>query len=204
MLKIDIAGVILAGGRSSRMGGRDKAFVELCGRPMIEHAIERFTPQCATLAINSNAAQGAYAAYKCPVLGDDPPDYSGPLAGVLAGLDWAASLGHTHIVTVAVDTPFFPDDLVTRLTSAAGPNGLSLAQSQGLSGENLHPTFGLWPVNLRGDLRRALSDGVRKIVAWTDRHDPGYAAFASVGHDPFFNINSPDDLQRAEDMMAVL
>lgn len=199
---MEIAGVILAGGRSSRMGGRDKAFVELGRRPLIGHAIERLGAQCAPLAINANGGAERFAAFGLPVLPDDPPDYAGPLAGVLAGLDWAAAEGCSHIVTVAVDTPFFPRDLVARLRAETGPSGLALAAS----GEGKiwrHPTFGLWPVALRDDLRAALGEGMRKIVLWADLHDPGRADFGVDGGDPFFNINTPDDLAEAERMLAL-
>jgi molybdopterin-guanine dinucleotide biosynthesis protein A len=197
-----IAGLILAGGRSSRMGGRDKAFVPLAGRPLIAHAIARLGRQVGPLAINTNAQAEAFAGYGLPLLADEARDYSGPLAGVLAGLDWAAAEGHSHIVSVAVDTPFFPDDLAARLRDAQGEAGLSLAATDGPDGHWRHPTFGLWPVALRDDLRAALADGTRKIVLWADRHAPGKAVFDAHDHDPFFNINTPEDLETAERMIA--
>lgn len=199
---MQVAGVILAGGRSSRMGGRDKAFVELGGRPLIAHAVERLGTQCGPLAINANAGLERFAPYGLPVLADDPPDYAGPLAGVLAGLDWAVVEGCSHIVTVAVDTPFFPTDLVAQLRAQAGPRGLALAAS-GAEKIWRHPTFGLWPVALREDLRAALSEGLRKIVLWADGHDPGRAVFGVQDGDPFFNINTPEDLAEAHRMLAL-
>lgn len=202
MAELDVAGLILAGGRSSRMGGHDKAFVTLAQKPLMSHAIARLSKQCRAMAINSNADPDAFASFGLPILGDQPPDYSGPLAGVLAGLDWAAQQGHSHILSVAVDTPFFPDTLRIRLQEAMGASGLSLAATRGADGTWRHPTFGLWPVALREDLRCCLSDGMRKIVLWTDRHAPGSAVFEVTGHDPFFNINTPDDLRHAEDLMG--
>jgi len=122
---------------------------------------------------------------------------------VLAGLDWAAALGAEAIVTVAADTPLFPEDLAARLQAAAGPSGLALAASPDEEGRVwAHPTFGLWPVALRQDLRAALIGGLRKILRWTDRHGAGQALFAARPHDPFFNINTPEDLARAERLVA--
>jgi molybdopterin-guanine dinucleotide biosynthesis protein A len=128
---------------------------------------------------------------------DDRP---GPLAGVLAGLDWAAGLGAAAVVTAAADTPFLPHDLVARLAAAAGSSGLALAATREGDGVVRHPTFGLWPVALRDDLAEALAQGVRKVVVWTDAHGAGTAVF----DDPraFFNVNTPEDLETARGMLA--
>jgi molybdopterin-guanine dinucleotide biosynthesis protein A len=125
------------------------------------------------------------------------------LAGVLAGLDWAANLGAPAIITAAADTPFFPPDLAARLVANAGPSGLCLAASADPAGK-LHrqPTFGLWPTALRHDLRDALTGGLRKIVLWTDSHNAGTAEFPSIPFDPFFNINTPEDITEAEKLMG--
>lgn len=196
-------GVILAGGRATRMGGGDKGLRELGGRPLIAHVIDRLSPQCGPLAINANGDPGRFAAFTLPVLADGQPDQPGPLAGVLAGLDWAASQGAETVVTAAADTPFFPRDLVERLRAHAGPSGLCLAASPDETGRpRRHPTFGLWPVALREDLRTALAEGLRKIVLWTDRHDAGMAVFDSLPHDPFFNVNTPDDMAEAGRLLA--
>jgi molybdopterin-guanine dinucleotide biosynthesis protein A len=194
-----IAGVILAGGRATRMGGGDKGLRRVGGRRLMDHALERLAPQVGTLAINANGDPARLAEFGLPVLADSLPDHPGPLAGVLAGLDWAAGIGAQAIVTAAADTPFFPRDLAARLVAAAGPSGLSLAASPDDTGRmQRHPTFGLWPVALRDDLRAALTGGLRKIVLWTDGHGAGTAAFASDPFDPFFNVNTPDDLAMAE------
>lgn len=194
-----IAGVILAGGRATRMGGGDKGLRRVGGRRLMDHALERLAPQVGLMAINANGDPARLAEFGLPVLADSLPDHPGPLAGVLAGLDWAATQGAEAIVTAAADTPFFPRDLAARLVAAAGPSGLCLAASPDDTGRmQRHPTFGLWPVALRDDLRAALTGGLRKIVLWTDGHGAGTAAFPSDPFDPFFNVNTPDDLALAE------
>jgi len=201
----DPAGVILAGGRATRMGGGDKGLRQVGDRRLIDHVIDRLAPQCAALAINANGDPARFAEFGLPVLADSLPDHPGPLAGVLAGLDWAAAEGHAAIVTAAADTPFFPRDLARRLAAAAGPSGLALAASRDAEGKLWrHPTFGLWPVALRDDLRAALRGGLRKIVLWTDAHGAGLAEFPATPFDPFFNVNTPEDIARAEDLRALL
>jgi molybdenum cofactor guanylyltransferase len=194
-------GVILAGGRATRMGGGDKGLRVVAGRRLIDHVIDRLRPQVAGLAINANGDPARFAEFGLPVLPDSLADQPGPLAGVLAGLDWAAGQGAESIVTAAADTPFFPPDLVARLQAAAGPEGLALAASPDDTGRmQRHPTFGLWPVALRDDLRAGLEGGLRKIVLWTDRHGAGRAEFTDGAFDPFFNVNTPEDIARAEDL----
>ena len=196
-------GVILAGGRATRMGGGDKGLRLVGGRRLIDHVIDRLGPQCAALAINANGDPARLAEFGLPVLPDSLPDHPGPLAGVLAGLDWAAGQGADAIVTAAADTPFFPADLVARLTEKAGPSGLCLAASPDETGRvQRHPTFGLWPVALRDDLRAALTGGLRKIVIWTDGHGAGQAVFDASPFDPFFNVNTPEDIATAEALMG--
>ncbi|CUX80100.1 MAG: molybdopterin-guanine dinucleotide biosynthesis protein MobA [Roseibaca calidilacus] len=196
-------GVILAGGRATRMGGGDKGLRTLGEKRIIDHVIDRLRPQCAALAINANGDPARLAEFGLPVLPDSLPDHPGPLAGVLAGLNWAAARGATAIVTAAADTPFFPTNLVARLQQDAGPKGLCLAASHDEDGIlRRHPTFGLWPVALRDDLRAALETGMRKIVLWTDQHDAGTALFASEAGDPFFNINTPEDIDTGLQLMG--
>ena len=193
-------GLILAGGRATRMGGGDKGRLMLAGRPLIARVIDALGPQVDRLALNANGPAARWDDLGLPVLPDPVADRPGPLAGVLAGLDWAAELGCPHIVTAAADTPFLPPDLVPRLLFAAGPSGLALAATREGDRTWPQPTFGLWPVALREDLRAALDGGIRKIVAWTERHDAGLAVFDTEPWDPFFNVNTPEDLARAEDM----
>ena len=196
-------GVILAGGRATRMGGGDKGLRVVGGRRLIDHVIDRLAPQCGALAINANGDPARLAEFGLPILPDSLPDHPGPLAGVLAGLDWAAGQGADAIVTAAADTPFFPADLVARLVAHAGPSGLCLAASPDETGRvQRHPTFGLWPVALRDDLRAALVGGLRKIVIWTDGHGAGQAVFDSAPFDPFFNVNTPEDIATAETLMG--
>jgi molybdopterin-guanine dinucleotide biosynthesis protein A len=199
-----LPGVILAGGRATRMGGGDKGLRTVGARSLLDMVIERLGAQCAPLALNANGDPARLARFCLPVLPDGLPDHPGPLAGVLAGLDWAAKLGAAAIVTAAADTPFLPRDLAARLRAAAGPSGLALAASPDETGRlRRHPTFGLWPVALRDDLRRALEGGLRKIVLWTDAHGAGTAAFAREPFDPFFNVNTPEDLAEAARLLAV-
>lgn len=195
-----VAGVILAGGRATRMGGGDKGLREVAGRRLIDHVIDRLSSQVQAVAINANGDPDRWAEFGLPVLADGLPDYPGPLAGVLAGMDWAADNGFLAVVSVAADTPFFPRDLLRGLSDAAGPSGLCLAASPDEKGRiQRQPTFGLWPVALRHDLRQALLDGLRKVVLWTDRHQAGQAVFTGAA-DPFFNVNTPEDLELAEDI----
>ncbi len=188
-------GVILAGGRATRMGGGDKGLLPLGDGTILGRVIERLAPQVAGLALNANGDPARFAGLDLPVVPDSMAGFAGPLAGVLAGLDWAAETGATHIVSAAADTPFLPADLVARLETAASPGGLALAASP--SGR--HPTFGLWPVALRDDLRAALEGGLRKVLLWTDAHGAGTANFPD--DDAFFNVNTPQDLATAEAML---
>ena len=200
-------GVILAGGRGTRMGGADKALLAIGGATLLSCAIARLAPQVEAMAINANGDPGRFAACGLPVLPDRIDGFAGPLAGVLAGLDWAADLGADSVVTVAVDTPFFPRDLAARLQGAAQgmahPLALAATAGDGAAikssrdpGLVRHPTFGLWPTALRGDLREALEGGVRKVVAWTQRHAARDAMFEDA--EAFFNVNAPEDLARAQ------
>lgn len=197
-------GVILAGGLSSRMGGGDKGLLPLGESTLLGHVIDRLAPQVGAMALNANGEAARFDGVGLPVVPDSLDGFPGPLAGVLAGLDWAAEQGADCIVTAAADTPFFPRDLVARLLEAAGdmPVPLVLSGSRDENGKLWRqPTFGLWPVALRDDLRAALKDGLRKVVIWTDGHGGRLAEFDSVGNDPFFNVNTPEDLEQARTML---
>lgn len=193
-------GVILAGGLATRMGGGDKGLLALGGQSLLARVIDRLEPQVAGLALNANGDAARFADLGLPVLPDTVEGYAGPLAGVLAGLDWAAGHGAESIVTAAADTPFFPEDLVPRLLLAgegmAHPLVLAATREEGKLYR--HPTFGLWPVALRDDLRAALEGGLRKVVLWTDTHGGRVAEFPTHPFDPFFNVNTPEDLAEAE------
>ncbi|NNF72838.1 MAG: molybdenum cofactor guanylyltransferase MobA [Rhodobacteraceae bacterium] len=198
-------GVILAGGLAQRMGGGDKGLLRLDDKTILDHVIARLAPQTDGLAINANGDESRFASLGLPVIADSVDEFPGPLAGVLAGLDWAAERGADCIVTAAADTPFLPDDLVDGLRAATLGNALPFALAATPDperGQNRHPTFGLWPVALRDDLRAALADGVRKVVAWTDGHGAATALFDTGKGDPFFNVNTPEDLETARRILA--
>ncbi|WP_071672982.1 molybdenum cofactor guanylyltransferase MobA [Nioella nitratireducens] len=197
-------GLILAGGRATRMGGGDKGRLMLGQRTLFARVIERIGPQVAALALNANGEVARFADLGLPVLPDGLAGFPGPLAGVLAGLDWAAVQGASHIVTVAADTPFFPEDLVPRLLLASETEGqpIALAASEAEGRALMQPTFGLWPVALRQDLRASLAQGERKVRRWAGGHGVALAPFPAGRVDPFFNINTPEDLARAEAMLG--
>lgn len=195
-------GVILAGGKATRMGGGDKGMRPLQGRRVIDHVIDRLQPQVGRLALNANGDATRFDGLGLPILPDSLPDHPGPLAGVLAGLNWAHAQGASHIVTAAADTPFFPLNLVDVLRSEGGAQGFALAATRDGTGKLWRqPTFGLWPVALRDNLQDALVGGLRKIVLWTDQHNAGTAVFDGIENDPFFNINTPEDMKIAERMV---
>ena len=195
-----IPGLILAGGGARRMGGGDKALLPLAGRPLLAHVLDRLAPQLGPLALSANGDRKRFAAFGLPVLADEERAGAGPLAGLLAGLDWAATLGAAELVTAAVDTPFLPRDLVARLRAAAGPAGIAIAAAPGGAGPERHPTAGLWPVALRATLRADLAAGERRLGAWAAARGCALASFPDP--DAFFNVNTPADLARAEAMLA--
>ena len=197
-------GVVLAGGLARRMGGGDKARLQIAGRTILERVLARMQPQCSALILNANGDTGRFADIGLPVVPDSVPDFAGPLAGILAGLDWAAAYATAtiDIVSVPGDCPFLPVDLVARLSAAREQEKTPLACAR--SGEQRHPVVGLWPVALRDDLRAALcQDGVRKIEAWTARHGVAIAQWPATPVDPFFNVNTPDDAAQAERLAAL-
>jgi molybdopterin-guanine dinucleotide biosynthesis protein A len=194
-----IAGVILAGGLARRMGGGDKGELKLGGKSILAHVVERLGPQVEALAINANGDPKRFSAYGLPVIADSIEGSPGPLAGVLAGLDWAGRSGFSHIVTAATDTPFLPRNLVARLEAAAQTAQVELAAAA--SGGRAHPVIGLWPCRLADDLRLALAQGMRKVDEWTVRHGVAEAWFESGPNDPFFNVNRPQDLEEAEALL---
>ena len=186
-----IVGVVLAGGASRRMGGRDKAAIELDGETLLKRAVRRLRPQVDRTVVN--APPGAWRDAAVPLVPDDLPDQPGPLAGLLAAM--ARADEEDRIVTVAVDTPFFPEDLVSRLLTH---QGIAFAGSGG----RVHPVFGIWPACLCSDLRAFLEGGERKILAFADRHGFSTVEFETDPSDPFFNVNTPDDLAEAQRLAA--
>ncbi|MSO93185.1 MAG: molybdenum cofactor guanylyltransferase MobA [Rhodospirillales bacterium] len=198
-----VVGVLLAGGRSSRMGGGDKSLRPLGGRPILERIVERVRGQVGELIINANGDAARFAAYGLTVVADVVEGYAGPLAGVLTGLEWmrANRPEVAWLATFATDAPFVPRDLVPRLADAVAGDRADMACAA--SGGQIHPVFGLWPVRLAGDLAHALRhEDMRKIDRWTARYRIAHVAFATEPFDPFFNINEPENLAEAEHILA--
>jgi molybdopterin-guanine dinucleotide biosynthesis protein A len=191
-------GLVLAGGLARRMGGGDKALLKIGSETILDRVLARLKPQCAGVILNANGDPARFAGFGLPVVADDIPDFAGPLAGILAGLEWAATNASAEwVVSVPGDCPFMPRDLVARLHKARSASTTPLACAK--SGDWRHPVAGLWPVSLRADLRRALTeDGLHKIEAWTSRHGVALAEWQDQPVDPFFNVNRPDDLAEAE------
>jgi molybdopterin-guanine dinucleotide biosynthesis protein A len=185
-------------------GGGDKALRLVGGVPLLHRVIERMRPQVETLVLNANGDPARFAGFGLPVVPDSVPDYAGPLAGVLAGLDWTAEHRPdcAYVVSVATDAPFLPRDLVSRLVRGMENSAADLACAA--SGGQPHPVIGLWPVRLREDLRRAVADEtIRKVDVWTARHRLTIVPFPSEPLDPFFNANRPEDLTTAAALLAV-
>ena len=198
MARAKTIGLILAGGRARRMGGRDKALLPLAGASLVQRAVARLAPQCDRVIINANPEPARFAPLDLPVISDSVAGYAGPLAGILAGLDWLAD--HTPdaaLLAVPVDGPFFPSDLSAKLGAAAKSRDAAIACAQ--SGGRRHGVYGLFSAALRDDLRRALTvDGIRKVDEWLGRHDVAVAEWPTEPIDPFFNVNEPNDLALAE------
>jgi len=181
------------------MGGGDKARIKIGGASILQRVLARLTPQCNRIIINANGDLARFADTGMPVVADSVPDFAGPLAGILAGLDWAAANAPAieWLVSVPGDCPFLPKDLVTRLHNARTTANVPLACAR--SGEWRHPVVGLWPVKLREDLRHALVDeNLHKIELWTARHGIAIAEWPATPFDPFFNVNMPDNATQAE------
>ena len=202
---IDIPGIILAGGLSRRMGGGDKGLLMLGKTTIIERVIDKILPQVGSLAININGDSSRFPDYKLPIIPDSIKGYLGPLSGILAGMEWAFKNGNRYIATVAADTPFLPDDLIKRLHAMVKSKNLNIgiAASRFLRRDDvfIHPTFGIWEVALKDDLRDALANDTRKIMFWAKKFKLDYYYFDTSDKlsDPFFNINTPDDLKKVFD-----
>ena len=196
-------GVVLAGGLARRMGGGDKAGIRVGGATILDRVLARLEPQCRGLIINANGDPTRFAATGLAVVADGVRDYPGPLAGILAGLDRAACNAPdiAWVVSVPSDCPFLPHDLVARLHRARIDAGTPLACAQ--SGGRRHPVVGLWPVELRERLRHALvSENIRKVEDWAARCGVGIANWPDPPVDPFFNVNTPDDIATANSLAA--
>jgi molybdopterin-guanine dinucleotide biosynthesis protein A len=200
----EIPGVLLAGGLARRMGGGDKPMRQIAGRTILERVIARLKPQCDGLILNANGDPARCAGFGLPVIPDGVADFPGPLAGILAGLDWAAANrpGVQWLLSAAADCPFLPRDLVSRLAQAREQQNaeLAVAASDGQS----HPVIGLWSVGLREQLRHALVvEDVRKIDRWTARYKLATVTWPIEPLDPFFNANTVEDIAEAERLAAL-
>ncbi len=198
-----IVGVLLAGGRSRRMGGGDKCLLPLAGQAVLARIIERARPQVGPLVLNANGDAARFAAFGLPVAADVVEGFAGPLAGILTGMEWARANAPDceWLASFACDAPFLPADLVARLVASVAASGADMGCAASAGRE--HPVFGLWPVRLADDLRHALvGEGIRKVDVWTARYHLVRAEFAADPLDPFFNLNAPEDFDRAEAMLA--
>jgi molybdopterin-guanine dinucleotide biosynthesis protein A len=201
--QVPTAAILLAGGRATRMGGGDKGFKTLGGTPILSRVIAKLRPQCGALIINANGDPSRFSAYSLPVVSDDIEGFAGPLAGILAGLEFIAM----HLpevkfaLSVATDTPFLPSDLIDRLQAARLQEDADLACAT--SGGSVHHVIGLWPVAIRDDLRKALTeDDIRAVQRFTGRYKVAHADWPVTPYDPFFNTNEPGDLAEAERIFA--
>jgi molybdopterin-guanine dinucleotide biosynthesis protein A len=192
-------GLVLAGGLARRMGGGDKALIQIGGVAILDRVLTRLRPACTGIILNANGDPARFARYALPVVPDSVPDFAGPLAGILAGLDWAAAHAPdiAWVASTPGDCPFLPHDLVSRLHETRQDAGTPLACAR--SGDWRHPVVALWRVALRDDLRHALIDeSLHKIEVWTARHGVAIAEWPTMPVDPFFNVNTPEDAAQAE------
>jgi molybdopterin-guanine dinucleotide biosynthesis protein A len=204
---VSIIGIVLAGGKSSRMGGGNKALLPLGGRPLLSHVVARLRPQVAEIVLNANDDSGRFAAFGLPLVADRLAGQMGPPAGVHAGLAWAKANrpGSRFVITVAADTPFFPADLVSRFCAATSITNPKLVVARSESG--VHPVFGLWPVSLAPHLEDSLRRGARKALDFVAAQQAKEVAFPPLeirgrAVDPFFNLNRPEDLAEAEALLG--
>jgi molybdopterin-guanine dinucleotide biosynthesis protein A len=195
-----VVGVVLAGGQSSRMGGGDKCLKQLGSRTLLGHVLDRLRPQVAAMVLNANGDAARFDGYDVQVVADSVPDFAGPLAGILAGLDWARTMNADWAVSTAADAPFLPRDLVDRLQQGRDAARIAVAASGGWR----HPTTALWPVDLADELRKALQAGERKIDRFTARYAVAPVTFDTDPVDPFFNINTPEELAEAVRLLPLV
>ncbi len=196
-------GILLAGGLARRIGGGDKALRKAGGIPLLAHAVAALRPQCEGLVLSANGDPARFAGFDLPVVADDVPGFKGPLAGILAGLDWIAARcpNVPFAISAPADTPFLPGDLAVRLLDARAKGNALIACAR--SGGRMHPAVAVWPVSIRSDLRHALVvEDVRKVEVFSQNHSRAIVDWAIEPYDPFFNANDPSDLAAAEAILA--
>ncbi|HEY4343319.1 MAG TPA: molybdenum cofactor guanylyltransferase MobA [Parvibaculum sp.] len=198
-MSVDVPAVILAGGRSRRMGVADKCLLPLGGRTILDHVLDAVRPHASAILINSNSDTDLFSRFGCPVRADTIPGHPGPLAGLLTGMRWAQALGASHLVTVPGDTPFLPSDLIEKLILAKAGHDIAIA-AQGL---DTHPTIGLWPTDLADRLEDDVIAGARKMRLWLNGFHVARAEWP-MASEAFFNINREADLKEASDVVLRL
>lgn len=194
-MKSKIAGLILAGGLSRRMGGGDKPLISVDGQTLLDRTIERLKPQVERLLLNANGDPARFTTYGLDIRADVIAGYGGPLVGILTGLEWAGEIGVEWVVSAAADTPLFPTDLVARLRAAVEAEGTDMAMA--VSGGRTQPVFALWSVRQAAQLRRAvIENDLRKVGAFTEHFKVARVEWPQTPYDPFFNVNAPEDVER--------
>ncbi len=199
MFDAGVVGILLAGGKSRRMGGGDKCLRILGTKTILRYVIDRARPQVGSLVLNANGDLTRFAEYRLPLVSDSVDGFVGPLAGVLAGMDWVSQNipDANWIASFATDAPFLPSNMVEKFLQVANSEESDIVCAA--SNRRRHPVFGLWPVRLKNELRDAIvNEGIRKVEHWTSRYRFSTANFRDDGIDPFFNANRPTDLIRAD------
>ncbi len=203
LLNNNVPAVILAGGKSSRMHGKNKALMKLGNRRIIEHVLSKLSFFTNNIALNVNSDYENFKSYELPLISDTIGGYLGPLAGILSAMQWAEEIGYSKVLTVAADTPFFPTDLFSHFEGFIQDYDIVMACTEDLEGKiKRHPTFSMWSVKLKGNLELSLHEGLRKIVSWTDKFNVKNVKFKMEKFDSFFNINTKEDLHLAEKFLA--
>lgn len=198
-----VVGIILAGGLARRMGGGDKCLLPLAGKTLLQRTIDRASPQVHQLLLNANGNSLRFARTRLPVIPDVFPNNLGPLAGIHAGLNWIINKAPNAewLVSFASDTPFFPENLTEALLSTAGSAKLVVATSK----QKLHPVFALWHVSLKEEIEAVLETGeAPRLLDWIKAQGALEVDFPAEAYDPFFNINTPQDLYAAEPISALV
>jgi molybdopterin-guanine dinucleotide biosynthesis protein A len=198
MIEREVPAVILSGGQSRRMDRNDKAFLSISNQTLLEIVVDRLQRQTQQIAINTNSNSAKYFQHGIPILKDQIGGSLGPLAGIFTAMKWANDMGYKKVATVAVDTPLFPNNLLKELFQKMGVSNSDIVFAASESNQKqkkvLHPVFGLWKTHLFEDLRKELGKGIRKVTLWSERHKASCVCFYDERIDPFFNINTPQDI----------